>query len=69
MTGEFVYLRLVLKPTHHTSFLQTAIFILSGGKMCWVLDFFNINFVDMELSKFKCLCAYVFYISFFSIQF
>lgn len=33
--------------------------------MYWVLDFFNINFVDMELSKFKCLCAYVFYISFF----
>lgn len=21
--------------------------------MCWVLDFFNINFVDMELSKFS----------------
>lgn len=55
---------LVLKPMRCNSFLQTAIFILKG-KFCWVLDFFNINFVAMELSKFKCLCAYVFYISFF----
>lgn len=53
---------------HHNSFLQTAIFILRG-KFCWVLDFFNINFVDMELSEFKCLCAYVFlHVFFYSVS-
>lgn len=40
-----------------------------GGETCWVLDFFNINFVATELGKFKCLCASVFYISFFLFRF
>lgn len=36
--------------------------------MCWVLDFFNINFVDMELiSLFMCICfLYVFFLFSFS---
>lgn len=69
VTGDLEYLPLGLKPMHRLSFLPTAIFILRGKKNCWVLNFFNINCVDMELSKFKCLCVYVFYISFFLISF
>lgn len=33
MTGDLVCLKLVLKPMHHNSFLQTAIFILRGKKL------------------------------------
>lgn len=68
MTGDLVYVSLVSKPMQRNSFLQTAIFILRG-ETCWVLDFFNINFVATELGKFKCSCASVFYISFFLFHF
>lgn len=69
MTGDFSIFVTGFKTNAPYFFLQTAIFILRGKKICWVLDFFNINFVDTELSKFKCLCAYIFYISCFLFSF
>ena len=59
-----MYLQFVFKPMHHTTFLQTAIFMLMGKNFVGSRTFY-INFAGMELSKFKCLCAYIFYMWFF----